>query len=79
MIQHHGAAKLVIGNNVGGLVALNMVIELLRLSLRTSVTSGGADPSSATGMAALNDLLPANIKLAGRGRREVEITMGLSR
>ena len=34
VIQHHEAAKLVIGNNVGGLVALNMVIELLRLSLR---------------------------------------------
>ena len=58
VIQHHEAAKLVIGNNVGGLVALNMVIELLRLSLRTSVTSAALSQLG-TAMAALNDLLPA--------------------
>ena len=58
VIQHHGAAKLVIGNNVGGQFALNMVIELLRLSLRTNVTPA-ALTQLATGMAAFNDLLPA--------------------
>ena len=58
VIQHHEAAKLVVGANTGGVVALNMVIELLRLALNTSITTVALG-QLATGMAALGDLLPS--------------------
>ena len=58
VIEHHEATRLVVGSNVGGVVALNTVIELLRLALRTSVSSVALG-QLATGMAALNDLLPS--------------------
>ena len=60
VIQHHEAALLVIGNNVGpgGTVGLNMVMELLRLSLNTTVSTV-ALAQLATGMQALADLLPS--------------------
>ena len=58
VIQHHEVTRLVVGSNVGGVVALNLVIELLRLALRTSVSSVALG-QLATGVAALNDLLPS--------------------
>ena len=58
VIQHHEAARLVIGCNVGGTVGLNMIVELLRLALNTPIT-GVALGQLATGMQALEDLLPS--------------------
>ena len=46
------------GANTGRVVALNMVIELLRLALNTSITTVALG-QLATGMAALGDLLPS--------------------
>ena len=57
VIQHHEAAKLVVGVNMGGIVALNMLIELLRLAMGSSVTSIALGQLS-SGMAMLDDLLP---------------------
>ena len=57
VIQHHEAAKLVVGVNMGGIVALNLLVELLRLALGTSITSIALG-QLASGMAMLDDLLP---------------------
>ena len=57
VIQHHEAAKLVVGVNMGGIVALNMLVELLRLALGAPVTSIALG-QLASGMALLSDLLP---------------------
>jgi hypothetical protein len=58
VIQHHEVAKLVVGVNVGGLVALNLVIELLRLAIGSAVTTVALGQLT-SGMAALEDLLPS--------------------
>merc|ERR1711865_993919 len=57
VIQHHEAAKLVVGVNMGGIVALNMLVVLLRLALGAPVTSIALG-QLASGMALLSDLLP---------------------
>jgi hypothetical protein len=47
-----------VGVNVGGLVALNLVIELLRLAIGSAVTTVALGQLT-SGMAALEDLLPS--------------------
>ena len=71
VIQHHEAAKLVVGVNMGGIVALNMLVELLRLSMGTSVTSIALGQLS-SGMAMLDDMLPTlrSERIAGLPARE---------
>ena len=81
VIEHHEAARLVIGNNVGGTVALNMVVEILRLALNSPVKSVALG-QLATGMAALADLLPALrsdvIYTVARAREGVGRTWGIT-
>ena len=64
VIQHHEAAKLVVGVNMGGIVALNLLVELLRLALGTSITSIALG-QLASGMAMLDDLRAPWLPKAG--------------
>ena len=57
VISHFEAAKLVVGPNAGGVVAINMLTELLRISLNTTVPSITLGFLT-TGMEGLVDLLP---------------------